>query len=344
MVNSALSVLVIGTGKRVLETALPAFATQPDRFVIRHLFARRAKTVTAAGTEHSVAAFDDLEPEHLDGIDLIYLAVTKDAVPSVLERLSNLAVNSIDLLIDTPVVRFKHFRHTARLKAFRHTWVAEDIAYLPWLETVQAALASGAYGSLRTLVMNQSAYAYHGVALAKALASCRTVRSGRRVANTSRAGLRSMIMGNGVRVQIIEPRNYQVGTLLFAGSKGTLADFAFADDSAILKSTIENGRMTGFTCGDHATSLSPEESELTVGEVQDRSVTAQMNSCKRVGFARLLKAIHAGHGAYPLDDAMDDMVVDYHLEKFARYRANPLTSYRSPLARTLLRTGTRLGG
>ena len=77
--------------------------------------------------------------------------------------------------------------------------------------------------------------------------------------------------------------------------------------------------------------------------LEGAGVTAWMAGMKRVGFLRLLRAIRSGHGAYPLDEAVDDMVVDYHLEKVGRFVANPFTTTRGPLGRFLLRTLTRLG-
>jgi len=74
------------------------------------------------------------------------------------------------------------------------------------------------------------------------------------------------------------------------------------------------------------------------------TVTSCMEAMKRVGFLRLLRALHAGRGAYPVADALDDMVVDYHLEKLGRYAANPFSSARSPLARGLLAAATRAFG
>ncbi|MGK0220181.1 MAG: hypothetical protein ACI9HE_003691 [Planctomycetota bacterium] len=347
MANAPLSVLVIGTGKRVLSTALPAFAAHADKFQIARLYARRAKTITAAGSDYEVGAFENFSATDLEGIDLVYLAVTKDAVPQVLAKLTSLNVANADVLIDTPVVRFKHFRHCARLNAFRNAWVAEDIAFLPWLDTLKAAFAAGDLGSLRTVILNQSAYAYHGVSLAKSVSGCNTIKIGRRKANTAHAGTRFMSLSSGVQIHIIEPRNYEAGSMIFAGSKGVVADYAFREDTHVLEPLVENGQITAFRCGEHSTKLTPAESALTAGDPEGATVTHRMNACKRVGFARLIESIAAGGqsgGGYPVQEAMDDMVVDYHLEKFRTYRANPFTSARSPLARMLLSLLSRAGG
>jgi len=65
---------------------------------------------------------------------------------------------------------------------------------------------------------------------------------------------------------------------------------------------------------------------------------------KRVGFLRLLRAIAAGRGAYVVAAGIDDMVVDYYLEKLGFWRSNALTNPRATLGRTLLETVSRFGG
>jgi hypothetical protein len=63
---------------------------------------------------------------------------------------------------------------------------------------------------------------------------------------------------------------------------------------------------------------------------------------KRVGFLRLLEKIDGGEGAYPLLEAVEDCVVDYHLEKIGRYLVNPFTSAQFASARLLMKGLTRL--
>jgi hypothetical protein len=69
-----------------------------------------------------------------------------------------------------------------------------------------------------------------------------------------------------------------------------------------------------------------------------------MEGQKRAGLLRLLRAIDAGQGAYPLDRAVEDTAVDYHLERLGLYFANPLTSPHVASARLALRLVTRLAG
>ncbi len=333
-------VLIVGSGKRVREAALPALRHMEGRFAVRRLFARTRKRIEVGGQGYEVAPLEELAHGDLAGVDLVYVAVAKDAVPQVLGRLASLAVRAIDLLIDTPVVRFKHFHHAARARAFRHAWVAEDCVELPW---IQAALA--AVGPLRRVELERSAYAYHGVATAKALLGAVRVRSARRLPLGAGGAERLLRFPLGGVARIVEPRDYSVGRLVFAGQGGTLSDRpAPGERHLALELELEGGAVRALRAGRTRIPFDADEADLTRGDPEGASVTARMEAMKRVGFLRLLRRIDQGRGGYPLYQALEDMVVDYHLEKLSRYVSNPVTSPRRWLGRAILSTLSRFGG
>ena len=328
---SVRSVAVFGAGKRVLETALPAFAKLPASFWIHSVWGRTPRIVEAAGLKHEVRRFEAITAKDLEGVDLVYLCVAKDAVPRVLARLSELEPYNRDLLIDTPVVRFKHFRHAAKARAFRETWVAEDCVELPWM---QAALA--AVGPLHRVEFDRSAYAYHGVATARALFAARTIPSARRLALPGGLHERTLHFTHNRVARIVEPRDYQAGRLVFVGQGGSLSDAPRPGEACLaLTPELTDGAVTAITAGDVRLRLDAAESGLTVGDPSGASLTARQDAMKRVGFLRLLRRIVAGKGGHSLELGLEDMVVDYFLEKLGRWHSSPLTSPRSLFARGL---------
>ena len=291
------------------------------------------------GESYDVRALADLQQSDLDGEPLICLAVTKDAIPDVLQHFARFELREVDLMLDTPVVRFRHFRHARWTESFRSAWVAEDCTTLPWIETV---MKSG-IGPPQELLLDRSAYAYHGVATAKTILGERAVRSARRRGLTD--GLRERVLefGSGKVARIIEPRDYSVGRVTVRGPNGTVSDAANQDPATRIVPVLEGGLVRAIRIGEVETPLTPDESRLTAGDPEDATIIARQESMKRVGLARLFRSIAAGQGAYSVREGLDDMVVDYHLEKFGRYVANPFTSVRSPLGRALLGGLSRLG-
>jgi len=331
-------VLVIGSGKRVREAALPALSRLEGEFELTRIAARTAKELVVGERTFEVVSLDGLDESWIEGVDLIYLAVTKDAVPSVLSRLTALNVSGTDMLIDTPVVRFKHYRQVAKLALFRHCWVAEDCTVLPWFDVVRDAVDAGLIGELQSVLFHKSAYAYHGVATAKTLLGSLRVKSASR-----KGGKRELRFANGRFAMMIEPRDYSVGHVCITGTSGSISDAEGAGDHR-LTPIVEGSSWVGFKIGDLERRLDEDEIALLGDDDPEKQVTARMDDLKRVGFLRLLRAIRDDRGGYPVEEAIDDMVVDYHLEKVGRFFDNPFTSPRYGLGRLLLSTLTLATG
>lgn len=331
--------LVVGAGQRVREAALPAFQQADDLFHVEALVARSERELEVQGRTYPVRNLAQLGPADLEGIDLVFLCVSKDAIPKVLARLAALGPARCELLIDTPVVRFKHFRATRWLDAFARVGVAEDCTTLPWVPLLRECVEAGEIGELREVVFRHSAWAYHGQALAKALLGEPRVDGGRRVHQGGEAYLRTLRLGRR-RAVVHEPRDYASGSFRMYGSAGSVGDDP-AEEGLLVEPVREAGRVAGFRIGAREVRLDAQEAALMEDARPEARVTGLMEPAKRVGFLRLLRSIHAGHGAYPLLEGLDDMVVDYHLEKFGRYVQNPFTSPRGALGRALLRRVTK---
>jgi hypothetical protein len=324
-------VWIVGAGKRVLETAIPAIASVPHHFEIAAVFARRVRTVDAAGRRFLVRTFDDLRADELEREDLVYVAVGKESVPEVLRRLEALDRANLELLIDTPVLRLKHLRHRRLLDGWGRAGVAEDTAFLPWYEPVRAAV-----GEVRRIVFERSAYAYHGLAQAKAISGSKRVARAKRGRAGDGTARREIVLEGGARAEVIEPRDYAVGRIVVEGTRGRITDkLAPGEKGLALVPLLEKGACGGFRAGEIAEHLSPEECEMTRGDATNASVTARMESMKRVGFRRLLLAIADGRGSYPIDEGLEDMAVDWFLERFGRWRRTPITDVRRGLARSI---------
>ena len=336
-------ILVIGSGKRVREAALPVIARAGDDFELDGIVSRKPKSIESEGATHAVRSLDTLTAERLAGIDLIYMVVSKPAVPLLLRRLNEFDGSRVDLLIETPVMLVRHLGHRERLSPFRNVWVSEDCTTLPCFDVLASFVATGAIGELEHAHFDRSAYAYHGLAMVKTVLGDSRIRRARqrRVAPSTRE--RTIELENGKRATILDPRDYSKGTMSFRGSSGTVSDQELkTPDSHRLEVETSGPECRGFRIGDVRRELSPEEVELMGEPSPGIGVTAWMDGMKRVGFLALLRRIAAGQGAYPLEQAIEDSVVDYHLEKLHRYRSTPLTRPDAKLARLAFSLLTRL--
>jgi len=342
------NVLIIGSGKRVQEAALPAFFRIEEHFTLRGIYARTEKELTVEGRSLQVQRLLDLKQATVDEADLIYMVVGKNSVPTVLKTLAGLNVAAVDLLIDTPVLRFKHLGHLGLLDAFRNVWVPEDCIALPVFDVIEAFLESDAIGDLKRVVFERSGYAYHGIAMGRRLFRARRVRRARQVRAGGDLARRTVRYDRGGEVAILSPRDYGRGHLTIEGTRGTISDDPESHADHHLSAVLDGETCKGFAIDSLKVELTPAEHSLMGSPVPASTsgpgVWVWMEGMKRVGFLRLLEGIADGRGAYPLDQAVEDTVVDYHLEKLHRYISNPFTSAHFASARLVMRALTRVAG
>lgn len=325
--------LIVGSGKRVCETALPVLRAGTG-WELAGIASRRAKRIASGSTEFEVAALDSLTAEALGEIDLIYLVVAKHAVPSVLQRLAPLVPAHCELLIETPVMLFKHLGHLDRLSAFRAAWVSEDCYTLPCWDPLRAT------GERFTRAhFEHSAYAYHGIAMARAVLGDARVRSARSDSNG-----RQVRFEGGASFTTREPRDYRIGRFLAEGSGSPIADHDPGREHRRLAALGTPDELTGFRLGETEHELSARERAVVGSPGDGDGLFRWMDGMKRVGFLRLLDALAQDRPAYALDDALEDAVVDYWLHRIGRYHATPLTDPRRGGARLCYRFLTAAAG
>ncbi len=328
---------VIGAGKRVLGTVLPVLDKVAARLALAGLYARTERTMQAGGGERRVRSVAQLGAGDLGDGDLIYLAVAKASVPEVLAHLCRLRPERLDLLIEPPVVLFRQLGAARRLERFHSAEVAEDCVELPWLDVLRAPRARALIGEARRVVFQGSAYRYHALATMKKLFACDVISRARRKrsgAETARVDVR---LKNGALGRVLEPRDYATGSFVIEGTAGSISDDPRGPDPGrVLRPVLEGGRCAGFQIGGFATTLDAVEVDLMGPCAAGASVTSLMEGMKRVGLLRLFRRVLAGESVYPVFEALDDMVVDFLLEKAGFFAASPFTSVKSRLGRRLL--------
>jgi len=334
-------VLVLGAGERVVEDVLPALFALSDRYQVVDVFARSRRPLEVAGRVLETRDVRTLGEGDLAAADLVYVAVSKDSVPRVLRRFAEWDKSRVELLLDTPVLLFKHLGALRLLQGWRAVSVAEDCTRLPWLDTVR--LAQRAWlGELTRVELHHAAWRYHAFALLKTLFDGAPVRSARqrRQGDGSRVDLR---FAGGRSASLLEPRDYARGHWRLHGRGGVLTDATSERvATARLLPLVEGGLVTGFAIGEQQTVLSRRESQLLGAAATDATVTQLTAGCKRVGLMRMLAGLDAGQGGWPLAEGLDDMALDYLLERAGRYLATPVSSLRSPLGRALIGGALRL--
>ncbi len=298
-------ILVIGVGKRVIEDVLPALAAS-GCFQVAGIFARRSRTVEAGDRAYEVSSSDDLSAGHVAAADWVYVGVPTAALPDVLRRLATFpGSRNVRLLIDTPALPMRHAWRGFPRHAFAEVLVAEDAPYLPWVAPATRALG----GAVTEMRFDCSAYRYHGVALVKALAGCRKISSARS-RRVSGATSLDFVAANGAKAVVVEPRDYQKGSIWLLGPNGALSEKPAAGELS-LRLLFESGRCIGVAAGGESDLFSEAEISLLGVVNQSATVTSLTLPLKRVGLRRMLVGLVDGTDAgWSLDEAADDTRLD----------------------------------
>ena len=320
--------LIIGSGKRVCDAALPAL--QPLQNVkIHKIFGRKEKTIQSQSNEFAVTSINDLGEADIKQTDIIYIAVKQPGVAEVLSRLSRYNLSRVDLLIETPVIPFHELKHIDLFTRFKNVWVAEDCTRLPCFDLISP-------GEAKEVHFDRSGYKYHAVALSKMLLGCGEINRAERTTAKGGTVLDTLFFSNGSKATIRSPRDYDNGNFSIKTNDRLLSDStARGDNEETLKPMLEGDVCKGFVLGERKILLTEEEICVLGRWGQSATITSKMHDLKRVGLYRMFKDIIEEKGSYELNDALDDMAVSYYLDNIGFYKKNSVLNYSSKGGRFL---------
>ena len=253
-------IAVVGSGQRVVQTALPVLATLTERFELAGVFQAREDDL-AGDNSYEVEPLEALDATRMAEIDALYLVVSKPAVPEVLTRLAAAGPSRADLLIETPVLLPRHMARVGLMRTFRSVSVTEDCLTLPLIDAVRACAGSGALGQVRAVTLDRSGYAYHGIAMLKALHGADRVVSARRVSTGEGQWRRDYRFAGGGGV-VLEPRDYSRGRLVVEESAVLCDHDRGATRDLAVEVELDAGVPTAFRAGDARRPLDAAERSL----------------------------------------------------------------------------------
>jgi hypothetical protein len=297
-------IIIVGGGRRVAEDVVPAIEALGELAQIQSIYATRPSVIFGRQRAWEVRPIVELREEAIAAASAIYIAVPPDSVPEVLAALRPYDCSQIQLIIDTPAVSSKTVH--ADYDRFRSVQVAEDSIALPWLPAVHACIDE--MSGVREIQFLNSAYRYHAIALAKAIAGEHPgekggVRAGYRLGRRTH-----LTLASGSVVQMHEPRDYETGRLNICLEDGLVMSSHPGADISI-ECLRRDDCCTGFSVANHRTYLSDVETVL-VGRFRDcDNVITRMLDLKRVGLYRLLASILSGRLTYSSVDGVEDAEV-----------------------------------
>lgn len=215
-------VLIIGSGKRICNSFIPALQCLTETHSIVGLYSRTPAHRQIVCKTWGIEEVVDLENFAFSQVDLVIMSISTHAVPGILQSIGP-QCSETALLIDTPVfMSVKGFLSIRSLKKFKRVLVAEDFIQYPHFKIMRDAISRQALGDIRKIELYRTGYEYHGLALIRSFLNLAKVRS---------VTIRSVGNGDdeltfefdsGVSATIVEPYSRFDGWVKIEGEKQSL--------------------------------------------------------------------------------------------------------------------------
>jgi len=291
-------VLIIGAGRRVSEDVVPAVESLAPSAHIKGIYATKRNVVFGPTAAHEVLPLNELSEEAIKSSRLVYVAVPPQKLQSVLAKFLDHNCEHLSLVVETPAVDAKAVR--GAYAHFGKVVVAEDSAYLPWLDLLTDE------NKVIRADFDRSGYRYHATAIARALAGDSGQERPRIASTRGKKNDIEVRFDSGLAVRIRGPRDYDNGRMSFQTLSGPTVSSHPGDNHTQIRPMISGNLCVGFGLGDDVVHLSETESRL-IGRFTERdTIVSRMLDIKRAALYRLLQGALAGQPGYTLAEGLED--------------------------------------
>jgi len=214
------NVVLIGAGKRMHETVIPALTALSDRYTITGILSRTVRKIQVSDS-HSYITQSEFHEIDWNSTDIIIMAATTSSNPSLLHKLSKYNLKHTTLIIDTPILEPAAFFSLRYLAHFKKVVAGEDFFFLPPYVTVRNILDEQ-HLVPSSIYFYKNAYRYHALAALRRLVGPLDLTSVRQVNSQDSTTLYARF--NNVVAVVQEPRDYPNAYFSVETHKGIITD------------------------------------------------------------------------------------------------------------------------
>lgn len=325
--NKHINVLIVGAGRRIQNTILPALCCMDNRFNILGVYSRTNTNFEQIKKYGDIKTSTSLDNFDFDKIDWIIIAITTKNIPEIISKLVELKLFEKTLFLDTPVMPLKNLDYIKKLKKFRHVFITEESPFLPNYQIARHIIEEGKIGKLRKIWLFHGGFKYHAFATLKLLVGRKYVLKAKLIKYAKNCAEINLEFSNGVKASIIEPRDYENCRFMIAGSDGLITDYNLNTDTSDcniyrIGYVTNKGILTGFTVNGITQSYNEIDkifmTRLDKKKVPDISL---MNQLKIIGLKGYFDSVCRDNyiSIYNYYDGIYDHILSYIFTKKTRW-------------------------
>lgn len=332
-------VVLIGSGKRAQGVILPALECLRDEFRVVGIISTTEKELNLFDGAFQMTTQTSYDSIDWSRVDVVIIAVTLDAVPSVINELSKRNTRHVTVMMDTPVLPLRKLGTLKLLKQFKQVQVSEDTLGLPPFVAARNLIDQGLIGKVKHIWLFHSGYRYHALATLKWLTQSSHIRFARMKKWNRSAGVKEILLSSGTTAVIVEPRDYSIGRFLIVGERGSIADYSLekAENCYHIDYQIRDSAYQGLLVNGKAV-LRDSDNSCYSNSYPNRAIeglderyrenlprnlveTNLMTTMKIRGYMELLSNLDAPHSPYRYDpiEGLYDAGAIACLEKFGYF-------------------------
>jgi len=293
--NTPLRVLLVGAGRRIRNNFLPALNCLTREFGVAGIVSPTATRRSPLAAQWNVPEYASIDQVDLSQIDVVAISVPTGQNAKVLKQFGPAAAR-LKLIIDTPIAwSFAELSAcSAALAGFNHVGVAEDFMNNPPFTLMRRAVEAGLIGTPKSLVLNNTGFLYHGLALIRSFAGFKPVNSSRRLV-MSHAGVTVQYKVGGLRATVIGPYRRSISGTALGGTRGTITQYEYdlsagRKDIYHLRALKEGETITGYEIEGSGIALAlPELAAMKAMDFPDKS---DQNLLRGWGLIQVFKSLN----------------------------------------------------
>jgi hypothetical protein len=303
--------IVIGTGRFVEETILPALIVLNREIEIVSFINKSAKVSKKINTLlPNVPVTNKINEIDFSHIDFIFCCIPLSAVDNTIDKLIKAGAVRANLVLTTPVLPLTRLKKIKSLQKFKATFAFEFTPFIKKFILANELINQNKIGKLKRIWLPHSGFLYHAMAQIRSLTSSNYPW----YAKTYKYGKHReyhLHFKQGITASIIEPRDYAVGTMMVAGTKGIICDYPLAAKNTYIMTNKVNteGQLSGFKINE----LEIQETQLEklfyenlpFDKLSNKTIDKQINILASVElFSRLI--IAADERQFSIDDTITE--------------------------------------
>ena len=319
------STLIIGSGNRIKTNYLPALSCVKEHFEITGVHSRTEAKRNAVAQKWGIPSIEKLEQVDFSKVDLVILSITLKNNKQVLQKLAPYSSNLI-LIIDTPVLPLNDLDAVKVLNKFKKVIVTEDFMNFPQFDLMREFVKKGFLGKLQKIILEQSGYRYHGLALIRSFSNFEKIVYSQIVSSSQQDVNINYKFKNGLLGCVKEPYKRLDGAITLVGDQGILATEEKRIENGLslyrLKEIWEQENFQGFKIEGENVNLSSQVRFYdSIKSMPNNENNSHFNVLKTCGLIQVFQSLLElnTHSKYTVLDGLYDNSITSLARKYNQF-------------------------